>query len=141
MDESDVVDTINVGSLWGDRYTDLQKKPIMFTYHLTNDEREKYEQTGFARLPNLTTYLKKKFGGLDNFDLIFFKDFENNEDSIIIQETSKPAKVFIDIIEFQKYNKTIQPLINKKPRHSEVLKKRYRMLSNDYAFSFSSAAV
>lgn len=113
IDISDVVETINVGSFWGNRYTELQKKPIMFTYHLTKEERMKYEQVGFARLPNLATYLKKKFGGLDKFDLIFFKDFKNEKEPIIIQETSETTNVFINILVFQKYQKTIQPLINK----------------------------
>ncbi len=114
-----------VGRFYWDQNKNFKKKEICFDFQPTVEERTKWENQAFPKLSSLLTYLKNKFGGLDKFEIIFFR--KNKPKSFYFEPINTKTNVYVNLDSYQKYAEVINPVINqlKVSKYARKIKNEY----------------
>lgn len=54
-------------------YPELKEKEIFFAFKPNDTEKDMWSKYGFTKLRHLLSFLEKKYGGLENFEVLFFR--------------------------------------------------------------------
>ncbi|MFZ3077171.1 MAG: Shedu anti-phage system protein SduA domain-containing protein [Candidatus Aenigmatarchaeota archaeon] len=105
-----IIEKICVGKDWK-WYDDLKQKPIGFCFELTEKQKEFWTKNGFPKLRHLLSYLKKKYGDLEKFDIIFFK--EDKSEPFYFEKDDGKTMVYVNIDTYLSYGNEINPVIER----------------------------
>lgn len=107
-DDIIITDFFQVGGNWN-YYDELKKKTLFFAFHPTKEQKERWINVGFAKLPHLLLHLKKIHGDLDKFDVVFFK--RKDSEPFYIVHTDTLTIYFINLDTFQSYSDELNPIL------------------------------
>lgn len=112
-DISDLVikEYFQTGSDWR-FYDDLKEKTLFFTFTPDQETKDNWKKIGFKKLPHLLNFLKKKYDGLEKFDVIFF-DQKKPEPYYYVRAPSGLMIIYINLERYLEYGSEINPEINK----------------------------
>ena len=106
-----IKDYLRMGKDWR-FYDDFKEKTLFFTFNPSAEIKDSWESVGFKKLPHLLNYLKKKYGGLEKFDVIFFNE-PKPEPYYYMRVPSGLIIIYINILKYLEYGNEINPEINK----------------------------
>lgn len=97
---------LKTGKKW---WTDKSKlkKEIQFTFRPSAIEKEEWEWSGIHKLSGMLTYLKKKYGDLSKFEIVFFR--ENKPKQFYFENTTTITKVYVNFDQYEQYHKILRP--------------------------------
>ncbi len=95
---------------WNNGKTNYEKKEINFAFVPSNEERAKWEIDAFPKLSSLLTYLKKEYGHIGAFEVIFYRI--NKPKSFYFEKRPTTTIVYVNLDSYQKYHSAINPEIN-----------------------------
>lgn len=111
---------------WRNGKSSFEKKEINFAFIPSNEERAKWELDAFPKLSGLLTHLKKKYGHLNAFEVIFFR--ANKPKSFYFENRLTTTIVYVNLDSYQKYHSTINPEINQLK-----ISKYYNKIQREYS--------
>jgi len=104
-----IVDRFCVGKNWENYYEDIKKKQVCFVFKPSDEEKIVWMENGFTKLKHLLLFLEKQHGGLDNFELVFFKE-QHPKPFYIKQRNGKPC-ILINVDEYRAYGRELDPVV------------------------------
>lgn len=93
-------------------YDDLKEKILYFSFIPSSETKRVWLDVGFKKLPHLLNFLKKKYKGLEKFDIIFFNQ-PKSEPYYYMKAPSGLMIFYINIEKYLEYGEEINPEINK----------------------------
>lgn len=111
---------------WRNGKTSYERKEINFAFTPSNEERARWEIDAFPKLSSLLTYLKNKYGSLERFEVIFFRDIKPK--SFYFEDRPTITNVYVNLDSYQKYHSVINPEISQLK-----ISKYYRKINLEYS--------
>lgn len=119
-----IIDQFTMGERWRD--TDKRKKKeLYFAFQPDVEEKKRWKQVGFAKLPHLLTFLRKEYGTLDNFDVVFYR--EQTPEQFYKANLGNVNIVFVNLSSYLSYGQEIDPKIRRLrvTKYAAKLKREY----------------
>ncbi len=111
IDDLVIVKSFHVGKFYWDRNINMKTKQIHFAFYPTPEEQKVWEERSFPKLSSLLSYLKNKYDGLDNFELIFFR--KNKPKKFYFEKFKTKTNVLVNLDSYLTYANEINPEIKK----------------------------
>jgi len=122
-----IISSFKVGrKWWRNGKSSFEKKEINFAFTPSDEERVRWEIDAFPKLSSLLTYLKKKYGDLNRFEVIFFRDIKPK--SFYFEDLPTTTNVYVNLDSYQKYHSVINPEINQLK-----ISKYFRKIRREYS--------
>lgn len=108
-DSLEIKDQFLTGKKYWNESPTLKTKEIIFLFTPSSNQKQEWMNSGITRLRTLLQFLAKKYDGLDNFDLIFYRN--QLPKSFYLRTINGITKVYVDFNAFQNYTEEISKAI------------------------------
>lgn len=116
--------SFRVGRNYWFRNKTLEEKEVGFCFDPTDEEADLWKRSGLPNVSSLLTYLKRKYGSLDGFDVAFFRGTHHNPFYFV---GAGRQTVYVNLDEYITYYETIMPAIKdlRMVKYAHRIKKEY----------------